>query len=147
MIEYPPIDKERVLERIKEMDSSILRLRKFEGLGFEDFEKDEDNYAIASYHLRIILEAIILISTHIISRIPNVKKPRTYTEILLTLGKEGIIQEDFADKLRFVASYRNRLTHDYYEVSPKELFAKIQNNLVDFERFCSEIIEYLNDKG
>jgi len=47
---------------------------------------------------------------------------------------------DFAEeKLEKMARYRNRLTHFYLEITPKEMYGIIQHNLGDFEVFLKHI--------
>ena len=38
-----------------------------------------------------------------------------------------------------MAGYRNRMVHFYSEITEKELHKIIQDNLQDFEKFCSYI--------
>ena len=48
-----------------------------------------------------------------------------------------------AQRLVPLAGYRNRLVHFYQEISPKELYDIIQNDLPDIEDFIREIDSFL----
>jgi len=50
------------------------------------------------------------------------------------------------NKLYEMAGYRNRLTHFYFEVTPKEMYKIIQNNLGDFDKFLKYIKKILEKK-
>jgi len=65
-------------------------------------------------------------------------------ESILALGQAGIIPREFADKIKGMPSFRNRLIHDYL---PNKFDAeKLYNNLQqldDFRKFSQYIIEWL----
>ena len=55
-----------------------------------------------------------------------------------------IVSKKFArEKLFKMAGYRNRLTHFYFDVSYKEMYDIIQNNLEDVEEFLKYIKKFL----
>jgi len=61
------------------------------------------------------------------------------------LGKRGIIDQKFAeDKLVEMAGYRNRLVHFYEEITPKELYQIITQDLNDLEIFARSVTEVAN---
>ena len=67
-----------------------------------------------------------------------------YKEMAIEMGRQGIVSLDFAqDTLKEMAGYRNRLTHFYFEVSAKEMYEIIQNNLDDFDEFLKYIKNFL----
>ena len=69
-----------------------------------------------------------------------------YREIALALGRYDIVPPDFARSvLKDMAGYRNRLTHFYYEVTKKELYKIIQENMEDLEKFCRCIIKVMEN--
>lgn len=142
-MKYPSIDKEKVKTLIAEIQESLARLSGFRDISLEDFKNDKDNYAIAEHHLRRALEGVLSLGTHILSRIPGGAKAKDYTEVLLSLGKFKVLPTDFAQKIRQMAGYRNRLVHLYWEVTEEEMLDKIKTRLDDFEKFCEFILKYL----
>ena len=146
-MKYPPIDKEKVKMLIGEIQESIARLSKFSGIAAEEFKRDKDNYAVAEHHLRRALEGVLSLGTHILSRIPGGAKARDYTEVLLSLGKFNVLPSDFAQKIRQMAGYRNRLVHLYWEVTDEEMLEKIKDRLDDFDMFCKYILEYVKKQS
>ena len=60
------------------------------------------------------------------------------------MGKQKIVPMDFAEnQLYKMAGYRNRLTHFYFEITPKEMYEIIQHNLGDFDIFLKYIKKLL----
>ncbi|MCX7793384.1 MAG: DUF86 domain-containing protein [Thermodesulfovibrionales bacterium] len=51
--------------------------------------------------------------------------------------------EDFSGILRLMSGYRNRLVHFYHEISEKEIYRIIQDNLKDIEEFVLLIKNFM----
>lgn len=136
------IDKEIILERIDIIQNSLKKLDSLKSLSPGRFMLDE-NFAITEHYLRYALEATFDICAHILSKIPGAKVGE-YKEMALEMGKQKIIPMDFAEnQLYKMAGYRNRLTHFYFEITPKEMYQIIQKNLGDFETFMKYIKKLL----
>ena len=65
-----PIEKEKVSERIGDIKRALAKLESYKNLSSKDLEKDEDAFALVAYWLRIALEGVLTIGTHILSRLP-----------------------------------------------------------------------------
>lgn len=111
------------------------------------FVNDREKFAFAEHYLRRALEAVFDIGGHIVSRFPYSpgKRPKSIKEIAIELGNKKIVDLKFAeDKLVEMAGYRNRLVHFYEEITPKELYQIITQNLNDLEIFVRSVIEVVN---
>jgi uncharacterized protein YutE (UPF0331/DUF86 family) len=140
------INKDLIHNRIDLINRSMARLKKIAVLTREQFLADPDNYAIAEHHLRRALESMFDIGRHIMAK-QGLGHPVDYRSIILTLGREQIIPPQFAEKIKGMAGYRNRLVHGYAEVTPEEMYSIIQKKLGDFEEFCSHILKYKAKQG
>lgn len=144
-----PLSKTKVETKLAIIREAILELEKIgKELTQEQFVADKEKFAVAEHYLRRALEAAFDIGGHIISRFaysPG-KRPKTIKEIAVALGEKGIIEKTFADN-SFVnmAGYRNRLVHFYDEITPKELYKIIKNNLSDLEVFAGAVVELVNN--
>ncbi len=136
------MNKIMVLNRIELIEKYLTRLYKLKELSGGKFNLP-DNFAIASYNLRSILEAVFDISGHIVTRKPNVVFD-SYKDIAIKLGEQKIVPKKFAEnELYKMGKYRNRLTHFYFEITSKEMYGIIQNDLGDFEIFLKYIKKLL----
>lgn len=133
------LDKEKLSQRLMDVAQAIAELEKYRQMSIGDFMTDKNNFPLASYWLRLGLEAILTIATHILSRLPANSKKKDYTQTLLSLGDYGVIVKDFSQRIRGMAGYRNRLVHLYWEIKPEELLPIIQENLDDFDEFARQI--------
>ncbi len=140
MIKYASLDISKIKNLISEIEENAAVLKEFSSMTPEEFKADKKNYGLCEHHLRRALEGILTIGTHILSRLPV--KTKDYQEIILSLGKLGVIPEDFAEKNKQLASYRNRMVHIYWEISPDEIYKIIKKHLEDIEKFCEYFLEY-----
>ena len=124
-------------DRIGLINRSITRLKKLSSLREETF-LDGDTPAIAESYLRRSLEAIFDVGRHIIARTAG-KGIVEYKEVANALGTAGVVTKDLAERLKLMTGYRNRLIHFYHEITDKELFLIVKNNLSDMENFVKEI--------
>lgn len=128
------VDKEVILDRLDHIQRSLERLGEMKELTLGRFML-EDNFAIAEHYLRYALEAVFDICAHILARIPGAEVGE-YKVMAREMGKQKILPTDFAEgPLQEMAGYRNRLTHFYFEITPKEMYAIIKNDLGDLETF------------
>ena len=120
----------------------LEKLRKLSRISREDFLADERNPAATESFLRRCIEAIFDIGRHILSKSFAVKSLE-YKEIARELGEKGIVTQGYSEILIKIAGYRNRLVHFYEEITNKELYDILQNNLGDIERFLKEMEVFL----
>lgn len=136
------VDKKTILKRIDIIQESLGRLNALKTLTLSRF-MFKDNFALAEHFLRYALEATFDICAHILSRIPGAEVGE-YKKMALEVGKQKIVPINFAkDKLEKMAGYRNRLTHFYFEIGPREMYEIIQSDLGDFETFLKHIKKFL----
>jgi len=126
------IKKDIILDRISIIEDSLRRLENLKSLTLNKF-LDGENFAIAEHYLRYALEATFDICAHVLSRIPGARVEE-YKQMAVEMGRQKVVPMDFAEEnLYKMAGYRNRLTHFYFEISPKEMHGIIQNRLGDFK--------------
>ncbi len=142
-MEEKNINNEKISQRIADIAKAHNELKKYEAMDEKKFLANQDNFPLACYWLRLGIEAVLTIATHILSRLPQNGKDKDYTQVLTSLGDYGVIPESFAQKIRGMAGYRNRLVHLYWQVEPKELLGIIKGNVSDFEEYIRYIKEFL----
>lgn len=140
-----PLNQEVLRTRISYVEDSLRSLERFKGISYEQFHSNADNFRIAFYDLHRALEAILDIGSHILSRIPGAR-PSSYKDIPRLLEKNKIIPSDFAtNQLTKMAGYRNRMVHFYGEITEKEIYHIIQEELADLHTFCAYVEKILRE--
>lgn len=135
------IDKNKIIDKLNVIYSSLSKLKNLSTLSEEDFLSDFKYYDSAKYNLIQCIEAIIDISNHIIAR-KKLGNPKTYSETFEILGKNNIIPENYVKNYKKMAKFRNLLVHFYAEVKDTEVYKILKENLEDIEQF-TKIIEEL----
>ena len=138
----PLFDQERMVNIVSEFRKSIRRLRVLAKLSQEQFLNDPDKIGSTKYHFIVAIEACIDICNHIISR-NGYRVPDDYADTFKVMGEVGALNRDFADELRNMAKFRNRLVHLYWEVDDSQLYDILQTRLDDFKRFLNSIASFL----
>lgn len=137
-----PIEREAILPRIDGIRRNIEKLRNLGGLPFETF-RTGDSFDLAQHHLRLALEGIFHIGSHILSRLPG-GRPVEYKQIAEKLGEFGIVDATFAlHALVPMAKMRNLLVHQYADLDARRLYDTIRDHLGDVETFLSAVKELL----
>src|SRR3990172_13395825 len=127
------------MSRVREYVKNLKELGK---LPMEEFVSDFKATNSAERLLQISIEACLDIGNHIISRC-GLERPREYKDVFIILGREGILQYAFGEKLIPMVKFRNRLVHLYWKVNEAEVYEIIQNNLKDIEEFVQHIANFL----
>ncbi len=136
------IDEKIILDRIDIIQKSLKKLEGLKSLTPGKFMLDE-NFAIAEHYLRYALEATFDICAHVLSKIPGARIG-SYAEMAEDMGRQNLLPQKFVkEKFIEMGRYRNRLTHFYLEVKPKEMYDIIQSDLGDFEIFLKHIKKLL----
>jgi len=136
------VDTRVITERMEVIQTSLARLREFGSVPAEQMEVP-DRFAIAEHYLRYALEAVFDICSHVLARIPGADATE-YKKMAVEMGRCGIVSKKFAEEtLVKMAGYRNRLTHFYFEISPREMYGIIQHDLGDFEIFMKFVKKFL----
>jgi uncharacterized protein YutE (UPF0331/DUF86 family) len=134
-----PLNKEVLRSRIAYIEDSLRSLERFKGITFEQFHSNSDHFRIAFYDLHRALEAVLDIGSHILSRIPGAR-PSSYKDIPRLLERNRVIPSDFArNELTKMAGYRNRMVHFYGEITEREIYNIIQEELQNFYTFCVHV--------
>ncbi len=139
------MNQEVLRSRLSYIEDSLQSLERFKGIPFDQFHANSDNFRISFFDLHRALEAILDIGSHILSRIPGAR-PSSYKDIPRLLDKHKIIPPDFAaNQLAKMTGYRNRMVHFYSEISEREIYQIIQEELQDLHTFCTHIERVLRN--
>ncbi len=110
------MEREAILPRIDGIRKNLAKLEKLVNLPFESFSQG-DPYDLAQHHLRLALEGVFHISTHVLSRMPG-GRATEYREVAMKMGELHLVPLNFAQKvLTPMAGMRNVLVHHYADIN------------------------------
>jgi uncharacterized protein YutE (UPF0331/DUF86 family) len=134
----PPLEREALFPRIDGIRKNLKKLAELAQLPSAEFQSD-DPYALAQHHLRLALEGVFHIASHILSRLPGGRAVE-YKEIAKKLGELRVVPSDFANNtLVPMAGMRNILVHQYSDIDPARLHIVIKNHRKDVEAYLGYI--------
>ena len=144
----PSLSKVKIETKLAIIREALEELRKIvNSVSQEQFLADKSKFAVSEHYLRRSLEAVFEIAAHIVSRFPMSpsERPDSYKGLAKTLGRKKIVEEKFADEtLVKMAGYRNRLVHEYDEITSQEMYEIITTKLADFEIFAKAVVRLVD---
>ena len=136
------VDRARVDQLLALLARYVRILHELSTTSVDEFRNDPRNYGSGERFLQLAIETTLNIGHHIVAA-EGFDQPKTYAEVFTVLGKEGVLDRDFATSLEPMARMRNRLVHVYGDVDPALVHEVLSSRLGDFDRFAQEIISYL----
>jgi uncharacterized protein YutE (UPF0331/DUF86 family) len=107
------LDRQIIEQPLQNMEEALTNLARYRDVPLEEFETDLSLVWIAEKGLEILIQNVLDIGAHILaSEIRN--DWDDYGEIILKLGKYGIIPKDFSERIQGMAGLRNILVHRIY---------------------------------
>ena len=139
-------DQNKIVRLVSELRKSVNRLKELSKNPHDKFISDPDKVGSTKYHFIVAIECCIDISNHIISR-NGYRVPEDYADTFTVMSESDLIGAEFADDLKAMARFRNRLVHLYWEVDDDQLFKILQTRIDDFKRFLDAISRALGWNG
>jgi uncharacterized protein YutE (UPF0331/DUF86 family) len=136
------VSSEIIGSRLKKLTEYIQLLEKLKLHPKKAFLEDPFVYGNVERYLQLSIQVVIDISNHILSE-RNINGLKEYRDMIIGLGKEGLIPEELAAKIAPMAGLRNLLVHEYVEIDHEKLFDIIQRQLGDFKDFAKHISKLL----
>lgn len=136
------IDSTVINSRIGKLRDYLKILKEISQEDEIEFTQNYKIYGLAERYLQLAIECVLDIGNHLISRL-EFKKPETYQDIFIILGKNSIIPEEFSEKVAKMAGFRNILVHGYLDLDESIVYNHLKEDLKDFEDYIKYIIQYL----
>ena len=138
---------ERIKEHLKHLNQYYLLLLESRKLPYEEFNNDPIQYGSTERFLHLAIESCLNIGNRLLSLYQfskPVASPETYADIFKEMGRLGVVDHDFMQRLIQMARFRNRLVHLYWDIDKETVYGFLQNNLDDFKFFQQNVVAYLN---
>lgn len=132
----------RIIEQhIQTMEEALAHLSRYQRIPFEEFQKDLSLIWMVERGLEILIQNLLDIGAHLLaSEIKN--DWEDYVEIIVKLGRHGVIPQEFSEKIKGMAGLRNILVHEYQRVNLAKLYNSFKDGLADFVQFIKYVREY-----
>jgi len=143
------VRKDRIIEYLDNIERQVEDIKSIPVLN-KDFFLDRKNtiqIKAVKYSLACAMQNVTRICAHLASALSLWKVRESEAEAILSLREAEIIPKEFADKIKAMPAFRNRIIHDYLpnEFDAAKLFESLQS-LDDFKRFSKYILEWISEK-
>ncbi len=113
-------DLERLGKIISDIEKYLKDLKELDINKIEDLNDKKNLYSVSMVLFSIINRTIGLADEIVMSN--NLGMPSTYKEIFSLLAKNGYIDYTVRDKMSKLVFYRNLVSHEYYDMTEKDIF-------------------------
>jgi uncharacterized protein YutE (UPF0331/DUF86 family) len=143
------VRKERILEYLDNIKKQIEDIKSI-SVPSKDFFLERTNTIqtkAIKYSLACAIQDVTRVCVHIVSALSLWKARESESEAILALSDAGILPKEFAEKIKGMPAFRNRIIHDYLpnEFDAIRLFESLQG-LDDFRKFSKYILDWLESK-
>ncbi|MDK2465155.1 MAG: DUF86 domain-containing protein [Candidatus Korarchaeota archaeon] len=133
--------KARLLNVLRDLESSLERMRKITSLSEEDFLRDYRNLYTLRMLIVEVVEAIVDVGLLLVRG-----EVETYAQVVDRLLEMGVISVGTADSLKSLIRLRNLIVHRYWEVDDLRIYREAKAGGLDsIEGFIREIREAAED--
>ncbi|MDI7258308.1 MAG: DUF86 domain-containing protein [Thermodesulfobacteriota bacterium] len=140
------VRKDRIMEYLDNIERQLKDIQSIPVSNKDFFLDKTDNIQIKAikYSLACAIQDVTRICVHIASALSIWRVRESESEAILALSEVGIIPAEFAERIKAMPSFRNRIIHDYLpnEFDAVKLFENLQN-LDEFRRFSKYILEWI----
>jgi len=138
------VDQEKIRQKLHFIRENLVRLEQFKGMETDYLKSDHIKEAAAIRMLQVVIEAVLDICSHVISR-EGWGLPKSYLETVELAVKNGLIPREMTQEYKNMAKFRNRVVHLYDKVDTEELTEIINSHLDDFKPFIRNVLNrYMN---
>jgi len=142
------VRKDRIMEYLDNIERQIEDIKSIPVTN-KDFFLDRGNsiqIKAIKYSLACAIQDVTRICVHLASALSLWRVRESEAEAILALSEAKIFPKEFAEKIKGMPSFRNRIIHDYLpnEFDAVKLFESLQN-LDDFKKFSKYILEWISE--
>lgn len=129
------IDKEVIKNKIRDIQVYLKEMEPFLKLSPPEIIKDYPKLKTLERNFQLIVDSMIDINTHIISR-QNLAVFDDYQSTFIVLGQNNVLPMDFALKIAPVVGLRNKIVHKYGNIDRKKFILDLKTGSNDFKKYC-----------
>ncbi len=141
-----PLNKENIQVKLKQLEEYISAVVKMRQIPESKFVEKSDVEILAERHIEKACQAALDIANHIVAE-KGLGTVTMYRELGFILAKSKIVPNGMAEKLAKIAGFRNRLVHEYANLSPKFIYQIVHQDIEDLTEFAKLIYTYLQKTG
>lgn len=135
---------DRIRQIVGEINFAFSKLEAMSKLDEEHFLKNHEKIDSAKYNLIVVIEGAIDICNHIVAKAGG-RAPNDYADCFAILGELGVFTDEFVEKLKRMAKFRNLLVHLYWQVDNRKVFSILREEIFDIKKYLQRIEEFIEE--
>ncbi len=139
-------DIEIINNKLNELTHYLKELELYRAILKEELINSLSKQWIIFHGLQLCIQILVDVGNHILASL-HINQIKDYTDIIDKLGENKIITNDFAKQIRGMSGLWNIIVHEYTAVKIDKVLDVLQNHLDDFNRFITQVKQYLEKKG
>jgi uncharacterized protein YutE (UPF0331/DUF86 family) len=124
------------------LDEALQQLRRHQGRPRDELARDHDRRWAVERGLQLCAQNALDIATHLAAA--SGRDVGDYAAAIDALGDLGILPEDFAQRFRGIAGFRNVVVHGYLELDLTIVHQLLESGLDDLVTFARHVHNYLD---
>lgn len=139
------LDRERVETYLSRLDETVGQLSRLANKysAYEDFQSDVDTRELCVHYLRIAVESVLDVCRHFLA-VKGVSLAEIDTVNIIELcGEKGLLDPNFARKIKGMAGMRNAIVHVYWRLDYQAIHRVLSEELGHFDEFARQVHDYL----
>jgi uncharacterized protein YutE (UPF0331/DUF86 family) len=134
----PEYNKDRIRQIMGEINDALRKLKGYAGLSEKEFLSQPEKIDGAKYNLIVAIEGAMDICNSIVARAGG-RAPRDHADCFAVLGELGLLKNDFVERLKRMARFRNLLVHLYWKIDDGKVFQILREDVQDIRKFLRTI--------
>jgi uncharacterized protein YutE (UPF0331/DUF86 family) len=135
------VDAGVVRRHLLGLDGALKNLARHAGRSLAELRTDSDERWAVERGLQLCAQNVLDVATHLAAA-AGLDTP-DYATAIICLAEIGVLPEQFAERFRSVAGFRNVLVHGYLEVDLVVVHRVLNERLRDFSEFAGYVESYL----
>lgn len=127
---------------LQELERNVALLREIAQLSREEFLSNPRHYLLAERCFQLAIQCAMDVG-YSLAALKGWQRPADGRDAILLLGRQGILERDFAEGFSRIANFRNILVHAYLGIN-RNLVYDYLSRLGDFDVFVSSMERYFS---
>ena len=134
---------EAVRQRLLRLETVVSQLEELARLPVEALRSGFRDAWAVERGLQLAAEILFDVGNHVLSAHFGVST-KDYEDILVQLGRVGVIAPSLAERLKGLGGFRNLLVHDYLELDRERVLDGLERAPTDFTEFALAVRRWLD---
>jgi uncharacterized protein YutE (UPF0331/DUF86 family) len=134
----PEYNVDRIRQIMGEINAALHKLAAYTEISESEFLSHPEKVDSAKYNLIVAIEGAMDICNSIVARAGG-RAPKDHADCFTVLGELNFLQDEFVEKLKRMAKFRNLLVHLYWKVDDKKIHQILREDIRDIKEYLKII--------